>query len=246
MKNKVLIVDDMDLNRQLLEKILHNDYEILEAEDGKSAIDIIHQHKKELSAILLDLIMPGMDGFQVMTTNNVYMGIDASTTCTGVSVFADNQLVYYGAIKPQGDTWRERLTNEGPELKKIIKQYAPQKIYMEDVPKETRGGVNTLLILGAVQGYILGVASSLGTPIEFIAPTSWRSKAGMFDGTKEGKKREVLKQKAIQMANEKFGLSLKWVSPSSKFNEDDIAESILICATMIGLVTKERKFGKSR
>ena len=66
MKNKVLIVDDMDLNRQLLEKILHNDYEILEAEDGKSAIDIIHQHKKELSAILLDLIMPGMDGFQVL------------------------------------------------------------------------------------------------------------------------------------------------------------------------------------
>lgn len=181
-----------------------------------------------------------------METTKVYMGIDASTTCTGVSIFSDNKLVYYGAIKPQGDNWRERLMNEGPELKAVMKKYRPDKIYMEDVPKETHGGSNTLMILGAVQGYILGVASSLSIPIEFIAPTSWRSKAGMFDGTKEGKKREVLKKKAIEMANEKFGLELKWVSPSSKFNEDDIAESVLICATMLGIITKERKFGKQR
>lgn len=172
------------------------------------------------------------------------MGIDASTTCTGVSVFSDGKLVYHGAIKPQGDNWRERLTNEGPELKAIMKKYRPEKIYMEDVPKETHGGTNTLLILGAVQGYILGIASSLSIPIEFIAPTSWRSKAGMFDGTKEGKKREVLKQKAIAMANEKFGLELIWNGPNSKKTQDDVAEAIIICATMLGIVKKERKFGK--
>ena len=178
--------------------------------------------------------------------NNIYMGIDASTTCTGISVFADKKLIYYGAVKPQGDNWRERLMNEGPELKAVMKKYQPEKFYMEDVPKEAHGGSSTLIILGAVQGYILGIASSLSIPIEFIAPTSWRSKAGMFDGTKEGKKREVLKQKAILMANEKFGLELKWVSPSSKKNEDDIAEAILICASMLGIVSAPRKFGKNK
>ena len=66
MKDKILIVDDLDLNRQLLVNILQNDYDILEAEDGASALNIIHENKDSLSAILLDLIMPGIDGFQVL------------------------------------------------------------------------------------------------------------------------------------------------------------------------------------
>lgn len=178
-------------------------------------------------------------------TNNVYMGIDASSTCTGVSVFADSKLVHYEAIRPNGDNWRDRLFHEGPELTKIIQKYNPQKIYMEDVPLKASGGLKTLVILGGVQGFIYGIAASNGVPVEFVSPTSWRSIAGLFDGTKEGKKREVLKRKAIELANNKFNLELKWVSPSSKRNEDDIAEAILICACMIGVIRKHRKFGKS-
>lgn len=68
MKNKILIVDDLDLNRQLLINILQTDYDIIEAEDGDVALDMIHEHKDELSAILLDLIMPKVDGFQVLET----------------------------------------------------------------------------------------------------------------------------------------------------------------------------------
>ena len=41
------------------------------------------------------------------------------------------------------------------------------------------------------------------------------------------------------MANNKFNLNLKWISPSSKFNDDDIAEAILICAAMLGIIKKE-------
>lgn len=51
---------------------------------------------------------------------------------------------------------------------------------------------------------------------------------GLYDGTREGLKREVLKEKAIIMANEKFGLDLKWYGPKSKKSEDDEAEAILI------------------
>lgn len=181
-----------------------------------------------------------------MTKSNVYMGIDASSSCTGVSVFIDNKLVYYTAIKPEGENWRDKLFHEGPELTKIIQEHKPNKIFMEDVPLKASGGLKTLVILGGVQGFIYGIAASNGVPVEFVSPTSWRSIAGLFDGTTEGKKREVLKRKAIDMANEKFGLELKWVSPSSKRNEDDIAEAILICASMLGIITKKRKFGKDK
>lgn len=181
-----------------------------------------------------------------MMKNNVYMGIDASSSCTGVSVFMNNQLVHYEAIKPEGADWRERLFHEGPALSEIIQKYKPQKIFMEDVPLKASGGLKTLVILGGIQGFIYGVAASNNIPIEFISPTSWRSIVGLFDGTKEGKKREVLKQKAIEIVNDYFGLQLKWVSPNSKKNEDDIAEAILICAAMLGVVTKKHKFGKEK
>ena len=181
-----------------------------------------------------------------MMKDNVYMGIDASSSCTGVSVFIDNELAHYEAIKPEGNDWRDRLFHEGPALSRIIQKYKPCKIYMEDVPLKASGGLKTLVILGGVQGFIYGVAASNGVPIEFVSPTSWRSIIGLFDGTNEGKKREVLKQKAIEMANDCFDLELKWISLNSKKNDDDIAEAILICAAMLGIISKERKFEKNK
>ena len=176
--------------------------------------------------------------------DNIYMGIDASSTCTGWSIFKNNKLIDYGAISPKGTDWRDRLYHEGPELIKVFQKYNPQKIYMEDVPLKASGGLKTLVILGGVQGFIYGVATSNNIPIEFIEPNTWRSMGGIFDGTQEGKKRDHLKKRAIEIANEKFGLDLLWVSPKSTKNQDDIAESILICAVMLGLVTKQKKFGK--
>lgn len=173
------------------------------------------------------------------------MGIDASSSCTGVSIFVDNALVYYEAIKPDGANWRDRLFHEGPALSKIIQKYKPNKIFMEDVPLKVSGGLKTLVILGGVQGFIYGVAATNGVPIEFVSPTVWRSIAGLFEGTTEGKKREVLKKKAVEMANECFNLELKWISPSSKYNDDDIAEAILICAAMLGIVKDKGKRPKT-
>ena len=66
MKNGILIVDDAELNRELLREILQDEYEILEAEDGKTALDIIAKKQGQIQAILLDLVMPEMDGFAVL------------------------------------------------------------------------------------------------------------------------------------------------------------------------------------
>lgn len=66
MKYRILIVDDAELNRELLREILQDEYEILEAENGVAALDIIKKEQGKIHAILLDLVMPDMDGFEVM------------------------------------------------------------------------------------------------------------------------------------------------------------------------------------
>jgi Holliday junction resolvasome RuvABC endonuclease subunit len=162
-----------------------------------------------------------------------YMGIDASSTCTGVAIFEDDKLIYHGAIKPPKDlNWRERITVEGKEIENIIKQYRPSCIYMEDVPLMGKQ-MSTLVLLGAVQGYILSIAHHYNVPIHFLLPSQWRSDMGLFDGIKMGTKKDAMKEKAVLTANEKFGLNLRWVKPKSKLNEDDIAESILIAYSQI-------------
>ena len=64
--NTVLIVDDEKVNRLNLRKILDDTYEIIEAENGKEAIEILRTHSEQISAIVLDLIMPEFDGYAFM------------------------------------------------------------------------------------------------------------------------------------------------------------------------------------
>lgn len=161
----------------------------------------------------------------------MYCGLDLSTSCSGFSFFDNNTLVKYGAIKPRGDDWRIRIMEESNQLICLLKKYKPDKIFIEDVP--LKPGTNTLLKLGAVHGMILTISSQLKLNPVFLLPNQWRKKIGLYDGTREGLKRDVLKEKAIIMANEVFGLDLKWFGAKSKKSDDDIAEGILIAYSQI-------------
>ena len=66
MFNKVLVVDDVEINRDILEEILEEDYEVLTAENGVEALKLAAEHADELAVIMLDLMMPEMDGFAVL------------------------------------------------------------------------------------------------------------------------------------------------------------------------------------
>lgn len=66
MKRTLLIVDDNTINRRLLHKILKDNYKILEAENGIRALDVLKESYETISAVLLDLIMPVMDGYSVL------------------------------------------------------------------------------------------------------------------------------------------------------------------------------------
>lgn len=63
---KILIVDDSEMNRFILSEILGEKYEILEATDGAEAISIMKSRSRELSLVLLDIVMPQVDGFEVL------------------------------------------------------------------------------------------------------------------------------------------------------------------------------------
>lgn len=62
-KGKVLIVDDKQIERVMLKKILSDTYEVVEAENGKKAFEILYERSEEITAVLLDIVMPEYDGY---------------------------------------------------------------------------------------------------------------------------------------------------------------------------------------
>ena len=69
-KPLILIVDDCDMNREILREILSSDYSIMEACGGEEALSMIHQFGTGISLVLLDIVMPGLDGFEVLSYMN--------------------------------------------------------------------------------------------------------------------------------------------------------------------------------
>lgn len=163
----------------------------------------------------------------------VIMGIDGSTTSSGWAIFESSECkrLASGRIQFNDKNWRERIFKEWKVFDKIIQKYRPDKIYIEDVPM--KDGKPTILKLGSVQGMAICLASQYDIEIHFLLPSEWRSNLGLYDGTRQGTHREVLKKKAVETANKLFNLDLCWVKEKSKKNEDDEAEAILIAYSQI-------------
>lgn len=86
MRNKkILIVDDLKLNRITFAEILKDEYDAIEAENGKEALELLAANRSEIAAVILDLIMPVMDGFEFLeefrkNPANVNLPVIVSTT----------------------------------------------------------------------------------------------------------------------------------------------------------------------
>lgn len=75
-KYKILIVDDSEMNREILSAILGDEFDILEAENGEECVSLIRKYGTDISLVLLDIVMPVMDGFEVLEFLNKYQWID--------------------------------------------------------------------------------------------------------------------------------------------------------------------------
>lgn len=65
-KQLILIVDDVEMNRAILIEVFRKKYHTVEARNGQEALDIIREREDEIAAVLLDLLMPVMDGYVVL------------------------------------------------------------------------------------------------------------------------------------------------------------------------------------
>lgn len=70
-KQQLLIIDDSEINRDILCEILEEDYRILQAENGEEGLALLQEHTSDIALVLLDILMPGLDGFDVLNMMNV-------------------------------------------------------------------------------------------------------------------------------------------------------------------------------
>lgn len=90
-KQKILIADDSEMNRELLAAILEEEYDIIQVNDGVQAVDCLQRHAEEISLLLLDIVMPHMDGFEVLSYMNKEHWIDAIPV---VIISSENSPIY--------------------------------------------------------------------------------------------------------------------------------------------------------
>lgn len=155
-KNKILIVDDSTINRMLLTDMLEEDYEILEASNGKEAVELIGSYQRELSLILLDIIMPEMDGFDVLSVMKKREWIEAvpviiisaETSSAAVDRAYDLGAVEYISRPFDEKTIRRRVKN-------IVMLYTKQKQLEDMVVEQMQDKEKSNLIMIEILSHIV-------------------------------------------------------------------------------------------
>lgn len=117
-KKFMLLVDDLQLNRIILKSMFRNDYNIAETDNGKAALQFLEEHGADTAIVLLDLMMPVMDGFEVLSkvrANPKLKNIPIIVTSQHDS-FAESKVIRLGAddfiTKPfNADVCRKRVAN---------------------------------------------------------------------------------------------------------------------------------------
>lgn len=100
-RNKIIIIDDIELNRTILGEAFSKKYEVLEAQDGAEGLEKIFANENELAAIFLDIIMPEMDGFSVLQElelKNVMRKIPLFIITTETTDYVVEKAYNYGVI----------------------------------------------------------------------------------------------------------------------------------------------------
>ncbi|MCH4157085.1 MAG: EAL domain-containing protein [Acidaminococcaceae bacterium] len=110
-KRKVLIIDDMQINRKMLHAILASEYEVLEADDGDTGLETLRALKETISLIILDLVMPRMNGYKFLELKQKdpeIMNVPVLVMTADSSVASESRCLQLGAldflVKPYNGT----------------------------------------------------------------------------------------------------------------------------------------------
>ena len=147
------------------------------------------------------------------------LALDASTKATGFAVFKDKELLVCNCITASSTDLYKRIHKMVDSILTIVEQLKIDQIVMEEVIPDHSKNTNTFRALMYLQA-LIHIEMHDKHPevqIEMIYPSSWRSTCGIEDG--RASKREQKKQKDIEFANQKYGLSL---------TNDDTADAVCI------------------
>lgn len=152
--NKVLIVDDVEVNRIILREILREDFEVIEAKNGMEAFKIISQNYKEISLLILDIVMPILGGFdllKLLQANSLYSNIVKVIITGADDSESRKKAIKYGAsdliIKPfdmqiiktrikdlMNKKELENIIEENRRLKKCLSIKNNMDNFIDDLP----------------------------------------------------------------------------------------------------------------
>lgn len=194
---------------------------------------------------------------------SIVLGLDMSSHKSGYALFVNKELVDYGVweiTNAQESDWRKRIAFMANCVGQYCVHHDVDVIYAEDVPP-TLENSQTVKVLSALQGMLIAISILNNIDINFIPVKTWKQKIGINlasskannackkrikesfgkDATKNLNKvkswtKAWEKKLSVDYVNHVFGLDLIYKSPSSKFNNDDIADSINIAWSQIGSV----------
>lgn len=159
------------------------------------------------------------------------LGIDLSLTSTGISIFKDDKLIYYGKIVTKKDDFENedlRMNYIGDELEKIIKEYKIDTIVCEN--QFTGANSKITLSLRKLMGVICRVSYKNNIIPTYYLPAKWR---GILKLTGTDKKKLAYEYVIKQ------GINVGEFKTSGKKKTDDICDAI--CISLAYLKNKERK-----
>ena len=164
------------------------------------------------------------------------LGLDMATKKTGYGILNyDGKLLSYGVIRTESSMPRDRIYEIYQATEDIIISCDITHVVFEDVPVTSHNNLKTGKDLCILQGAILSLCFKYNISYSFYAPSAWRSIIGTYNGTREGMKRDVQKQKAVEKVNELYNLEFVYYASETKSHQtdDDKAEAICLALAYI-------------
>lgn len=155
-KTQILLVDDSNMNRMLLREILGDDYHILEAENGQECLEILRAEAGNIALVLLDINMPGMDGFEVLKAMNANHTIEDTPVIMISSEDSDAAIrrsYELGASDYVNRPFDARIVYR--RVTNTIKLYAKQRRLVQMVSDQIRARENNTDTLVGVLSHIV-------------------------------------------------------------------------------------------
>ena len=155
-KSQILLVDDSNMNRMILKEILGGDYSILEAENGQECLEKMQAETGNIALVLLDINMPGMDGFEVlkaMNANHTIEDIPVIMISSEDSDAAIRRSYELGASDYVNRPFDARIVYR--RVTNTIKLYAKQRRLVQMVSDQIRARENNTDTLVGVLSHIV-------------------------------------------------------------------------------------------